>query len=107
MEESLLRLRRVRDKANLASSSQSEKGTEKSGPIGSDKVSDDDKIRLQLYVDVMHYSKTMRELGIPESEVVEIYQLRNLVTEAAKSCLEATALATGETSADGLVKIEA
>jgi len=92
MEESLLRLRRVRDKANSAtkSSAISTAGEEKikSETAERDKnVSDDDKIRLQLFVDLKHYLKTMESLGVQANEVTEVNKLESLVTEATKSCI--------------------
>jgi len=50
-------------------------------------VSDDDKIRLQLFVDVKHYLKTMESLGVQANEVTEVNKLDSLVTEATKSCI--------------------
>jgi len=91
MEESLLRLRRVRDKANSATKNSAISSAEekvKSEAVEKDKnVSDDDKIRLQLFVDVKHYLKTMESLGVQANEVTEVNKLDSLVTEATKSCI--------------------
>jgi len=93
MEESLLRLRRVRDKANSATKSSTtteEKVKSETGLSSAERdknVSDDDKIRLQLFVDVKHYVKTMESLGIQANEVTEVKKLESLVTEATKSCI--------------------
>lgn len=89
MEESLLRLRRVRDKANSATkSSTTNEEKVKSETEKSDKnVSDDDKIRLQLFVDVKHYLKTMESLGVKPTEVTHVEKLEELVKQATKSCI--------------------
>ena len=50
-------------------------------------VSDDDKIRLQLFVDVKHYLKTMESLGVKPTEVAHVEKLEELVTQATKSCI--------------------
>ena len=84
---------KVRDKANSATksaiSSSEDKAKLDANSADKDKnqVSDDDKIRLQLYVDVQHYLKTMLSLGVQESEVSEVNKLESLVTEATKSCI--------------------
>jgi hypothetical protein len=89
MEESLRRLKRVRDKNNASSTGGADK------PGDKDKgVSDDDKIRLQLLVDVKHYIKTMEGLGVLQSEIRDengkeyVTELDKLVVEATKSCYE-------------------
>ena len=58
-------------------------------------VSDDDKIRLQLFVDVKHYIKTMESLGVDPGNIKDennqepiIEQLDQLVIEATKSCYD-------------------
>ena len=83
---------KVRDKANSATksaiSSSEDKAKLDANSVDKDKnVSDDDKIRLQLFVDVQHYLKTMQSLGVKESEVAEVNKLESLVTEATKSCI--------------------
>lgn len=85
MEESLLRLRRVRDKSSTPQpTSTSQQSMEKD----SKSVSDDDKIRLQLYVDVQAFIKTMTQLGVEPSQVEKAVELDKLVTDVAmKSCL--------------------
>lgn len=88
MEESLRRLKRVRDKNNTVGNAEKDKDLKKEG------VSDDNKIRLQLYVDVKHYIKSMDELGVASDEVTDeagnkvIEALDNLVVEATKTCLD-------------------
>ena len=84
MEESLLRLRRVRDKSSTPQQQSSAQATEKEGKS----VSDDDKIRLQLYVDVQTFIKTMTQLGVQPTQVEKGIELNQLVTDVAmKSCL--------------------
>uniref|UniRef100_A0A2R5LMQ4 Conserved oligomeric Golgi complex subunit 2 n=1 Tax=Ornithodoros turicata TaxID=34597 RepID=A0A2R5LMQ4_9ACAR len=68
MEDSLKRLKRGRDRTPL--------------PEGA--ASDDDKIRLQLYLDVKCFSQKMEELGIPQSSVPSYGSLLEVV-EAARS----------------------
>ena len=81
----------MRDKANSATKSSAISSAEekvKSEAAEKDKnVSDDDKIRLQLFVDVKHYLKTMESLGVQANEVTEVNKLDSLVTEATKSCI--------------------
>ncbi|KAH7941430.1 hypothetical protein HPB49_013679 [Dermacentor silvarum] len=68
MEDSLKRLKRARDRTPL--------------PEGA--ASDDDKIRLQLYIDVEHFGIKMEELGTPKSKVPSYGALVEIV-EAARS----------------------
>lgn len=68
MEDSLKRLKRARDRTPL--------------PEGA--ASDDDKIRLQLYIDVEHFGIKMEELGTPKSKVPSYAALMEIV-EAARS----------------------
>ena len=84
MEESLRRLKRVRDsKAGGAA------GVEKSNQDNSLKISDDDKIRLQMYVDVKHFILQMEKgLGVTRNEVKSVLDLEALVKEATKSCFD-------------------
>ena len=75
MEESLKRLRRVRDKNS------SEKNVQEKSALN---ISDDDKIRLQLFVDVQTFGQAMEKLGVEKSE--DMSKLEMLVDEATKSC---------------------
>ena len=84
MEESLKRLKRARDikKQPAAPAAAADPG-------GSNKMSDDDKIRLQLYVDVKHFvlglGFIVEDAGLPHS----VTQLESVVTQSApRSCLE-------------------
>ncbi len=78
MEESLLRLRRVRDKAAS--------NTSMASASGDKKVSDDDKIRLQLFVDVKHYISVMKELGVVKLDH-SAEEVERLVSEAVKAII--------------------
>ena len=91
MEESLRRLKRGRDKQNPNSggSAQDNKSTSDKEKV----LSDDDKIRLQLFVDVKHYIQTLESLGVEPKTIKDcdkdlsiIEQLDQLVTQATQSC---------------------
>ena len=97
MEESLRRLKRGRDKQNPANSA----GQENKSENKEKGVSDDDKIRLQLFVDVKHYIQTVKSLGVDVDSITEdhdknndkvdgsfIEQLDQLVIEATKTCYD-------------------
>ena len=97
MEESLRRLKRGRDKQNANAAAAA--GQEKSGEKLEKGVSDDDKIRLQLFVDVKHYIQTVKSLGVDvdsitddddddKDDVLIIEQLDQLVIEATKTCYD-------------------
>ena len=96
MEESLRRLKRGRDKQNANAAAGQEKSGEK---LEKGVVSDDDKIRLQLFVDVKHYIQTVKSLGVDvdsitddddddKDDVLIIEQLDQLVIEATKTCYD-------------------
>ena len=64
MEESLRRLKRGRDKQN------SNVGGGQDGKTDKEKgLSDNDKIRLQLFVDVKHYIQIVTSLGIHPGDI--------------------------------------
>ena len=87
MEEALMRLKQVR----AVGGGGSEKVTAEKPDKGQvTTVSDDDKIRLQLLVDVKHYIQTMESLGItqPKIEVAVIDDLENLVEKATRACYD-------------------
>ena len=107
MEESLRRLKRGRDKqqnANISSASTPGVGGGQENTKSENKekgVSDDDKIRLQLFVDVKHYIQTVKSLGVDVDSITEdhdknndkvdgsfIEQLDQLVIEATKTCYD-------------------
>ena len=71
MEESLKRLRAVR-------------GKNQDDPKA-DKVTDDDKIRLQLLFDVQSYGQAMEKLSVERSP--DFVQLETLVQEATNNLL--------------------
>ena len=99
MEESLRRLKRGRDKQNPANSAAP--GQENKSENKEKGVSDDDKIRLQLFVDVKHYIQTIKSLGVDVDSITDnhdlndkvdgssfIAQLDQLVIEATKTCYD-------------------
>ncbi|TRY61811.1 hypothetical protein TCAL_05704 [Tigriopus californicus] len=87
MEESLKRLKRVRDSRPGGGM-----GTVDEGRLV---ISDDDKIRLQLYVDVMHLVGTIQgEFDLNPDKVEHLTELVTLVDEATKSMLEIRPAAT-------------
>lgn len=47
-------------------------------------MTDDDKIRLQLQVDVIHWSDAILQLGVRQSQVDQLSDLINLVEESTK-----------------------
>merc|ERR1712080_371592 len=88
---SLRRLKRVRGNENSSLKPLTASTTAAGGTGEKDKglVSDDDKIRLQLLVDVKHYIRTMESLGImPKEEVPVIDNLQELVVKATKACYD-------------------
>ena len=77
MEESLRRLKRGRDKqqnANISSApTPGGGGQENTKSENKEKgVSDDDKIRLQLFVDVKHYIQTIKSLGVNVDSITDV-----------------------------------
>lgn len=68
-EESLRRLRSLK-----GTGSQSSTGT----------MSDDDKIRLQLRVDVSSWTNEVSKLGFMPSDVAQLLELNNIVEESIK-----------------------
>lgn len=74
-EESLRRLKNLREKS--ASSGQ----TERSAATG---MSDDDKIRLQLHVDIVTWTTEIEKLGINRNQVDKLSILIGLVEESTK-----------------------
>lgn len=47
-------------------------------------MSDDDKIRLQLQVDVIHYVQEIESIGLARGEIEKLDELVQLVEEATK-----------------------
>lgn len=74
-EESLRRLKNLREKTapNAAAAAEQQQR-----PM----MTDDDKIRLQLQVDVGHWSDQIAKLG--QSDVPKLYELLTLVEESTK-----------------------
>lgn len=79
-EESLRRLKNLRDRnANAAT-------TAPTMTTSTDRttMSDDDKIRLQLQVDVIHYVQEIESIGLARGEIEKLDELMQLVEEATK-----------------------
>lgn len=68
-EESLRRLKNLREKTGSASQ----------GNVSAAGMSDDDKIRLQLYVDINAWCKGIEQLGIDSKQIVQMIELTGLV----------------------------
>lgn len=68
-EESLRRLKNLREKTGSASH----------GHVSVSGMSDDDKIRLQLYVDINAWCKGIEKLGIDSKQIVQMNELIGLV----------------------------
>ncbi|XP_047344340.1 conserved oligomeric Golgi complex subunit 2-like isoform X1 [Vespa velutina] len=71
-EESLRRLKKIRDKST--------------GVLTSDAqgISDDEKIRIQLQIDVNAYSEMITELDVPVSDISHLQELSQAVEAALK-----------------------
>ena len=90
MEESLKRLKRVRDTRKVGGGGEgaadAAAGAEGGGRAA---ISDDDKIRLQLYLDVSFFLGRMeRVYGVKEAEVEKAGELRRVVDEATRSYVD-------------------
>lgn len=72
-EESLRRLKNLRDKSSLNSSV-----TDRIG------MTDDDKIRLQLQVDIIYWATEIEKTGISSGDVEKMGELKSLVEESTK-----------------------
>uniref|UniRef100_A0A182VY84 Conserved oligomeric Golgi complex subunit 2 n=1 Tax=Anopheles minimus TaxID=112268 RepID=A0A182VY84_9DIPT len=78
-EESLRRLKNLRDRSGTVASATATNNTDRVAP------SDDDKIRLQLQADVMHYVRFVEEQAhLVRKEVNQLPQLIQLVEDASK-----------------------
>lgn len=71
-EESLRRLKQIREKSLQATSES----------VG---VTDDDKIRLQLNIDVTAYGKIATSLSVDVNRVHKLIELNNMVKDAVKN----------------------
>lgn len=82
MEESLRRLKRVRDTKTFGAGQETDDAKSRT-------VSDDDKIRLQLFLDV-HFliDKMEKEFKVKKSEIKKLDELENIVTEATNNLVE-------------------
>ena len=93
MEESLKRLKKVRERTA------GNAGDKVQDAAGAAKISDDDKIRLQLYVDVKHFILQIEKgMSIESREIKSILVLENLVIEATKACFDDYIAKIGESS---------
>ncbi|KAJ6635914.1 Conserved oligomeric Golgi complex subunit 2 [Pseudolycoriella hygida] len=72
-EESLRRLKNLREKSTTNASANDRQG-----------LTDDDKIRLQLQVDIIHWSTEIEKVGVAISDVEKLDHLKALVEESAK-----------------------
>lgn len=71
-EESLRRLKKIRDKSSGTSSSEIQG------------ISDDDKIRIQLEIDVLNFADTVKTLNIDRSDIPHLDKLTEVVDSAVK-----------------------
>jgi len=100
MEESLKRLKRARDVKKSSAIVAPSSGGAEAAAAGSKGVSDDDKIRLQLYVDVSHFVQSLDGFFEQNQRPSSVQKLEDAVTKAAQSCLENTAGAGVSTTID-------
>lgn len=70
MEESLKRLKRARDR-----------GAQGTGEASTG-LSDDDKIRLQIALDVQYFGEQIKKLGVNPDSIDSYNSLLNMVTSA-------------------------
>lgn len=73
-EESLRRLKNLREKS----------GSAQQGSSATPGMSDDDKIRLQLHVDICAWCDEIEKLGVNRSTVDKLNELIQLVQESTK-----------------------
>ena len=89
MEESLKRLKRVRDTRKIGGGEGAADAAAGAEGGGRAAISDDDKIRLQLYLDVSFFLGRMeRVYGVKEAEVEKAGELRRVVDEATRSYVD-------------------
>lgn len=74
-EESLRRLKNLRDKTSASGH------TERSTATG---MTDDDKIRLQLHVDIATWTREVENLGVNRNQIEKLPILISLVEESTK-----------------------
>ena len=83
MEESLRRLKKVREKTTGGTGDKTADGTSEA------KISDDDKIRLQIYVDVKYFILQVEKgLKVKSTEIKSLVELDALVIDATKNCFD-------------------
>lgn len=72
-EESLRRLKNLREKSTLNTSATDRQG-----------LTDDDKIRLQLQVDIIYWATEIEKIGVSISDIEKLDELKALVEESTK-----------------------
>ncbi len=72
-EESLRRLKNLREKSTLNTSASDRQG-----------LTDDDKIRLQLQVDIIYWATEIQKFGVSIGDVEKLDELKALVEESTK-----------------------
>ena len=73
---SLKRLKRIREKNGKNAKVEAKKS-----------ISDDDKIQIQLLIDVNHFISKMESLEVDKSQVKKIDELEKVIQEATKTLL--------------------
>lgn len=79
-EESLRRLKNLRDKSSTPTTI----SNSSSGALERLGMTDDDKIRLQLQVDVIYWTDEIKQLGVQTKQIAQLSELVNLVEESTK-----------------------
>lgn len=82
-EESLRRLKNLRDR-NVNPPTATTLASTGNSTADRAAISDDDKIRLQLQVDVIHYVQEIETIGLARGEIEKLDELVQLVEEATK-----------------------
>lgn len=90
-EESLRRLKNLRDRNTNPSTTTTTLTPSGSTTADRAAMSDDDKIRLQLHVDVIHYVQEIESIGLARGEIEKLDELVQLVEEATKIRIGSTA----------------
>lgn len=72
-EESLRRLKNLREKSTSNASANDRQG-----------LTDDDKIRLQLQVDIIYWATEIDKIGVSIGDIEKLDELKSLVEESTK-----------------------
>ncbi|CAB3368578.1 Hypothetical predicted protein [Cloeon dipterum] len=72
-EDSLRKLKQIRDKSS---------STGQAPSTGSQSVSDDDKIRMQIQQDLLHFAREIGKLGISSDDVTDLKELNSVVEKS-------------------------